>query len=387
MNAAGAGRFADNVVHFCRVLRAAGLPVGPGRTLDAARAVACAGLRRRDDVYWALHASLVSRRDEQPVFDRAFHAFWNLPDPEIDALAPAARPLARAAPGARRVDEAMRASSARDDTPPESETVFDAALTASAREVLRKRDFERMSRAEFALARAAARALARRVAPVPTRRFRADPRGARIDPRRTLRAALRGGGASIPLARRRRAVRPPPLVLLCDISGSMGRYSRILLHFAHALGAERERVHAFVFGTRLTNATRHLRRRDPDAALDAVVEAVEDWSGGTRIGAALDSFNRDWARRVLGQGALVLLVSDGLDRGPGADLGAAARRLRRSCRRLVWLNPLLRYEAFEPKAAGVRALLPHVDSHRPVHDLDSLEALAAALGGARGALL
>ena len=382
-------RFADNLMRFCRVLRAAGLPVGPGRTLDAARAAAHVGVRRRDDFYWALHATLVGRRESEAVFDEAFHAFWTMPDlPEALDMAAAAPESAapRPAPAARRVGEALRAPG-RDDPPAEREIVFDSALTASAREVLRKRDFERMSAAEFALAREAAGALARRIAPLPTRRFRPDRRGESIDPRRTLRAQLRSGGALAPPARRRRARRPPPLVLLCDISGSMGRYSRVLLHFAHALAGRRERVHAFVFGTRLTAVTRHLRHRDPDAALDAVVEAVDDWSGGTRIGAALESFNRRWSRRVLGQGAVALLVTDGLDRDAGAGLAAAADRLRRSCRRLIWLNPLLRYEAFEPRAAGVRVLLPRVDSHLPTHDLDSVAALAEALGGARGGLL
>ena len=385
-----AGRLADNILHFCRLLRAAGLPVGPGRALDAARAAALAGVRRRDDLYWTLHASLVARRDCKPVFDRAFDAFWGLPE-SADAQDATAAPLTadrveRAAAGQRRVDEAMRLRGPEE--PPENRLVADATATASAREALRKRDFEPMRAAEFAEAQEAARALARRIAPMSTRRFRVDRRGARLDPRATMRASARRGGTPVPPLRRRCRVAAPPLVLLCDISGSMGRYSRVLLHFAHALAAgDGARVHAFVFGTRLTDITRRLRGRDPDAALDAVVGAVDDWSGGTRIGAALETFNRCWSRRVLGRGARVLLVSDGLDREAGAGLAAAADRLRRSCRRLVWLNPLLRYEAFEPKAAGVRALLPRVDLHLPAHDLHSLDALARSLGDRRGALL
>ncbi len=382
-------RLAANIAHFCRVLRAAGLPVGPGSTLNTVQAVACAGIRRRDDFYWTLHANLVSRRDQKPVFDQAFHAFWNMPDllerldgatiPALDAVEQAA------APGARRVDEAMR-TAATDTETPGGEPVLDAALTASPREVLQKRDFERMSSAEFALAKQAVKQVARRIAPVPTRRWRVGHAGGRVDPRRTLRTALRHGGALIPLARRRRILQPPPLVVLCDISGSMGRYSRIFLHFVHALTRDRGRVQTFVFGTRLTNITRHLRQRDVDEALDSVVAAVDDWSGGTRIGAALDAFNCLWSRRVLGQGALVLLISDGLDRGGGAGLAAATDRLHRSCRKLIWLNPLLRYAGFEPKAGGVRAILPHVDLHCPVHNLSSLSALASALGDARGSL-
>ncbi len=169
------------------------------------------------------------------------------------------------------------------------------------------------------------------------------------------------------------------MVVLCDISGSMGRYSRMLLHFMHALENARERVHAFVFGTRLTNITRQLRHKDVDVALDAVVAAVEDWSGGTRIGACVHDFNVAWSRRVLAQGAVVLLISDGLDRAGGEGLGHEMERLHKSSRRLIWLNPLLRYDGFEPKALGVRAMLPHVDEFRPVHNLESLAVLAEAL--------
>ena len=215
---------------------------------------------------------------------------------------------------------------------------------------------------------------------VATRRYRASNRGHRIDLRRSLRAGLRAGGDTIPLLRRRRAVKPPPLVILCDISGSMGRYSRMLLHFMHALTSDRDRVHSFVFGTRLTNITRHLRHRDVDISLDAVIDEVEDWSGGTRIGACLHTFNKQWSRRVLGQGAIVILISDGLDRLGGEGLDGETERLHKSCRRLIWLNPLLRYDGFEAKAAGVRAMLPHVDDFRPVHNLASLAELAQALG-------
>ena len=387
MPAEPAARLADNVLRFCRALRAAGLPIGPGRGLDAARAAARVGVRRRDDFYWTLHASLVGRAEESPMFDLAFRAFWSppgAPDPPEGAAPAADGAPSDPEPGARRIAEALRLSAGE---APTDGAIRDAASSASPRETLRKRDFDRMSAAEFALAQAAARALARRLAPLPTRRLRTDPRGARVDPRGALRAAARTG-APLPLPRRRRRRAPPPLVLLCDISGSMGRYSRVLLHFAHALARDDGvRVRAFVFGTRLTDVSRHLRGRDPDAALDAVATAVDDWSGGTRIGAALAAFNRGRPRGAAGRGAVVLLVTDGLDREAADGIAVEADRLRRSCRRLVWLNPLLRYAGFEPRAAGVRALLPHVDSHRPVHDLDSLAALADALAGERGALL
>lgn len=194
-----------------------------------------------------------------------------------------------------------------------------------------------------------------------------------------MRASLKSGGATIPLRFKSRASRPPPLVILCDISGSMAQYSRMLLHFIHALTNDRDRVHTFVFGTRLTNITRFMRYRDVDAALEAVGERVEDWSGGTRIGATIREFNKFWSRRVLGQGAIVLLISDGLDRSAGEGLGAEMERLHKSCRQLIWLNPLLRFEGFEPRSKGVKAILPHVDQFRSVHNLNSLRDLADAL--------
>jgi uncharacterized protein with von Willebrand factor type A (vWA) domain len=378
------GHFADNVMRFCRTLRAAGLPIGPGQVIDALRAVGCAGTARRDDFYWSLHAVLVNRRNQHVVFDQAFHAFWRSPD-LLTRLAGMVMPDVRQVedkqpPVSRRVAEAMAGGrDAREDSS-EPDITFDAALTASGREVLQKLDFEQMSAAEIAAAKQAIRRMGLAVKRVATRRYRASNRGLRIDLRRSLRAGLRAGGDTIPLLRRRRAVKPPPLVILCDISGSMGRYSRMLLHFMHALTSDRDRVHSFVFGTRLTNITRHLRHRDVDISLDAVIDEVEDWSGGTRIGACLHTFNKHWSRRVLGQGAIVILISDGLDRLGGEGLDGETERLHKSCRRLIWLNPLLRYDGFEAKAAGVRAMLPHVDDFRPVHNLASLAELAQALG-------
>jgi uncharacterized protein with von Willebrand factor type A (vWA) domain len=215
---------------------------------------------------------------------------------------------------------------------------------------------------------------------VPTRRHRPDPRGTRLDVRRTLQATLRAGGDWIPLRHRGPTERPPPLVALCDVSGSMERYSRMVLHFLHALGRGRPNVSSFVFGTHLTNVTRWLRERDVDEALAAVGREVTDWSGGTRIGECLRAFNKVWSRRVLAPGAIVLLITDGLERGDAAELARETERLHKSCGRLVWLNPLLRYDAFEPRAVGVRAILAHVDDFRAVHHLASLEDLARSLG-------
>ena len=379
------GRLAANLMHFARTLRAAGLPVGTGAILDALRAVEAVGLSRRDDFYWTLHAVFVRRADQRPLFDEAFHVFWRNPrllERVMSLLLPTVQtpPRGDARSLSRRLSEALFAGAQREARIREEEEVeLDATLTWSDREILRERDFEQMSAAELAQAKAAIAKLRFAVPPAPTRRYRPHSRGSLIDMRTTLRRSLRRGAGEVLLVRRRKLRRPAPIVVLCDISGSMSRYSRVLLHFAHALARDRTRVHSFVFGTRLTNVTRQLRDRDVDAAIERAGEAVTDWSGGTRIGQCLDRFNRDWSRRVCGQGAVVLFISDGLDRDAGEGLGPQIERLRKSCRRLIWLNPLLRYEGFEPKAAGIRALLPHVDEFRPVHNLESLQDLAAAL--------
>ena len=375
-----------NILNFARTLRAAGLAIGPGQVIEAVRAVEVAGIGRRDDFYWALAAVFVHARDQRPLFDQAFHLFWR--DPELmrrmlAAILPTTPGSRDAAPAPlRRVREAFAALTpeAERRAGEDDRIETDATLTYSPDERLAEKDFEEMTAAEVAEAKAAIARLALTLAAWPTRRFRTDPRGRRIDMRASLRAASRTGTGVIPLRTRRRRLRPPPLVVLCDISGSMSRYSRMLLHFTHALGSARERVYSFVFGTRLSNVTRLMRGREVDAALARVGAAVEDWDGGTRIGLALRSFNRDWSRRVLGQGALVLLISDGLDRDAGEGLAREVARLQRSCRRLIWLNPLLRYSGFAPRSHGIRAILPHVDEFRPVHNLVSLAELAEALG-------
>jgi len=380
------GRLVENIMYFGRVLRAAGLPVGPGTVLQAIRAVEAVGLGNRTDFYWALHAVFVNRRDQREIFDQAFHVFWRNPRllermmgmvlPELESE------LAEQTPEAisPRLAEAM-ASRKQDaaGAPAEQEIELDAAMTWSKEEVLREKDFDMMTIEELEAARAAIRRMRFSIMEAPTRRYRRDPRGARVDMRASLRAALRSGGDIIPLRYRKRRRRRPPLVILCDISGSMERYSRMLLHLLHAITNDRDRVFTFLFGTRLTNVTRHLKYRDVDVALARVADEVEDWSGGTRIGHCFRDFNRRWGRRVLGQGAVVLLISDGLDRDAGAGLEAEIDRLHRSCRRLIWLNPLLRYRGFEPKPLGIRAILPHVDEFRPVHNLESLMQLAEIL--------
>ena len=384
------GRLLDNIMHFARTLRAAGLPVGPGKVLTAVRAVQAVGLRRRDDFYWALHAVFVNRRDQQELFDQAFHVFWRNPK-ILEKMMGLMLPEVRLAGGddaerqeiSRRLAEVMRASQAGQPEPErtlgEDEIETDAAMTFSSREILQDMDFEQMTAEEIARAKAAIAAMRLPIVEVPTRRFRPAPAGRRADLRATMRAALRSGSDVIPLRWKTPRRRHPPLTVICDISGSMSRYSRMLLHFMHAITNDRDRVHTFVFGTRLTNITRYLRQKDVDVALDKVSDAVVDWAGGTRIGACLHDFNVQWSRRVLGQGAVVLFISDGLDRDNAEGLGAEIERLHKSCRWLIWLNPLLRYEGYEPKSLGARALAPHVDDFRSVHNLESLSELTAVL--------
>ena len=380
------GAFAGNLVRFTQVLRTAGIPIGTDKVLDAVRVLPIAGLERRGDCHATLSALFLTRREQQAVFDEAFARFWAPPEfveRELALRLPkVAGPLSQPPVNPGRVREALlplAAHLSRQDAMPDTVEI-DATLTFSASERLQSLDFERMTSAEWEEAR---RTIARLRLPLPRtrlRRYRATDRGPAIDLTRTLRRMARDGGDLTRLARRARVERAPPLVVLCDISGSMHRYTRMFLHFVHALARDHTRVHAFLFGTRLTNVTRALRDRDVDQALGRMALLVPDWAGGTRIGACLREFNFRWSRRLLAQNACVLLVSDGLDRGEGDSLGDEMARLHRSCRRLIWLNPLLRYEGFEPRATGIASMRPHVDDFLPVHNLASLAQLAAVLG-------
>ena len=393
------GKLGHNITHFARALRKAGLPIGPGRVLDAIRAVEAAGFSERVDFYWTLHACFVSRPEHRPVFAQVFRLFWRDPrylEQMMSLMLPAVRGVQddrKAAAGEKRAAEALLDGALRDlpevgdqDLPPE-EIEIDARYTLSPQERLRTLDFEQMSMAEMAEARRMLARLTLPVRPLPSRRTVADALGARPDWRGTLRASLRQGGEIAQILRKSPSQRWPNLIVICDISGSMAQYSRMVLHFVHAVANRKgqgwAQVHAFTFGTRLTNVTRHLRQRDVDAALAAAGAEAQDWSGGTRIAACLHAFNRDWARRVLGQGAVVLLITDGLDRDEGGDLSREMERLHLSARRLIWINPLLRWDGFAPKAGGIRAMLPHVDSFRAGHSIASLEALAEAVSAAR----
>ena len=389
-------KLVQNITHFARALRKAGLPIGPGRVIDAIRAVEAAGFSEKQDFYWTLHACFVNRPEHRAVFSQIFRLYWRDPrylEHMMSMMIPAVRGVQedRVAQAAeKRAAEALLDGVARDEPPAhehasedESEIEIDASMTMSGEERLRSLDFEQMSTEEMAAAKRMIARLSLPVKPIASRRSEAALYGARIDWRRTLRSSMRRGGEVYDLALKRAKPRWPNLVVLCDISGSMSQYSRVVLHFLHAVsnakGAGWAKVHAFTFGTRLTNITRHMGQRDVDAALKAAGAEAQDWEGGTRIGACLHEFNRDWSRRVLGQGAVVLLITDGLDRDDPEALSREMERLHLSSRRLIWLNPLLRWEGFAPKARGIAAMLPHVDSFRAGHSIASLEELALVI--------
>jgi len=384
--AAPRGFLAENVLHFVRLLRAAGLPVGPAKVIDALAAVEAVGVRNRTDFREALCAVLVSRREHLELFEQAFDLFWKNPK-LLEKMIAALLPRVHGRTGEQdqapdvlaRLAEAMVKPRPPADDRESEEIEVDATASFSPREVLQKKDFATMTIAEL---REVKTMLARLKLPLPEkpqRRTRAARQGHRIDLRATLRGMTGAARDVAPLAYRARIRRPPPLVVLCDISGSMDRYARMLLHFLHAITNDRHRVSTLVFGTRLTNITRHLRHKDVDVALARVAASVDDWAGGTRIGACMRDFNHRWSRRLLGQNAVVLLISDGLDADGGEGLAFEIERIAKSAARVIWLNPLLRYAGFEARPAGVRAILPHVDDFLPVHNVASLRDLSAAL--------
>ncbi|WP_299200450.1 VWA domain-containing protein [uncultured Tateyamaria sp.] len=386
-------KLAGNITHFARALRRAGLSIGTGRVMDAITAVTKAGFTEKRDFYWTLHACFVSKPEHRAVFAQIFRLYWRDPrylEHMMAAMLPAVRGVQedRGAQAAeKRAAEALLDGAGDDIDLPEmeeggTEIEIDASLTMSNEEQLKTLDFEQMSAQEMAQAKAMLARMALPVDPMPTRRTRVAGLG-RIDPARTLRAAMRQGGEMRDLKWKTPRVRYPNLVALCDISGSMSQYSRVVLHFLHAVanakGAGWAKVHAFTFGTRLTNITRHLAQRDVDVALQAAGAEAQDWEGGTRIGSCLETFNRDWSRRVLGQGAVVLLITDGLDRDDPDALAKQMERLHLSAQRLIWINPLLRWEDFAPRARGIAAMLPHVDSFRAGHSIASIEELAQVI--------
>jgi len=380
------GKLDQNIAHFVRVMRRAGLRAGPAATLDCVEACRAIDIGNRVEFYHALASCLVRNPEDRLIFDQAFHIFWRNPrlmEKMRDLLLPSLTRDSGAdedePPTSRRLDEALGAGRQPEPETAEDEAIeIDMSMTSSATELLQTTDFQMMSVEEIAEAERAIDAMLLGFPRRPSRRFSSASSPGRLSFRRTLRRMARQAGMPLP-AYEQRQQRPRPVVVICDISGSMERYSRMLLRFAHALTQRRGTVHSFLFGTRLTNVTRQMKDRDPDAALRAISGYVRDWSGGTRISSALHSFNRDWSRRVLGQGAVVLLITDGLDRDEDGDLGFEIDRLHRSCARLVWLNPLLRFDGFEPRSGGVQTMLPHVDAFLPVHSLESIRTLSGLL--------
>jgi uncharacterized protein len=374
--------FARNVVHFVRLLRGAGLGMSPAHAVDALDALRHIELDRRDDVRATLACLLVHANDERDIFDAAFDLFWRDPDWEGKLRALLLPKVTNGMPPPRRNNRLADALAARASSPSPAqcrEEHTHARMSFSAQERLSQRDFDTLSADEWRTLRHQIRAHRLPLATEPTRRLKAASRGTHADLKASARHAVRSGGDWTVWKYRAVAERRPPLVLLLDISGSMSAYSRAVLYFCHALLQSRERLQVFLFGTRLTNATRTLRERDPDVAIAALGQNVADWSGGTRIGAALAEFNRRWARRVLAQRATVLFVTDGLDHEAIDVLDAEMRRLARFAHRLVWLNPLLRFADFTPRARGVRAILPHVDAMLAAHNLDCLSAIGREL--------
>jgi uncharacterized protein with von Willebrand factor type A (vWA) domain len=377
------GLIADNVVGFARALRAAGIPVGPGAVIDAFEALRVIDIGHRGEVYATLEAVFVKRHEHSLIFAQAFDLFFRAEQEWMHLLDSVPLPdqaKPKPAPASRRVQEAMSQTKKVEQVP--SEEAQELRLSPSDQEILQKKDFAQMSAAEIAEVTRAIAKMRLPQAELRTRRFAPDARGLKLDLRRTIRTSLRTGGDIVDLRHLGRIDKPAPIVALLDISGSMSEYTRLFLHFLHAITDARKRVSVFLFGTRLSNVTRALRARDPDEALASCSSTVEDWAGGTRIGTSLQTFNKLWGRRVLGQGAIVLLISDGLEREADDRLAFEMDRLHRSCRRLIWLNPLLRFSGFEAKAQGIKMMLPYVDEFRPVHNLSSIEDLIAALSAA-----
>ena len=373
------GLIADNVVGFARALRAAGIPLGPGAVIDAMNALQLIDIGNRADVYATLQSMFVKRHEHALIFAQAFDLFFRASEEwkhMLDSVPLPDHARKRPRPASRRVQEALSQPSMREEPQVQEQ---DLRLSVSDKEVLQKKDFAQMTAAEIAEATRAIDRMRLPQAELKTRRYKPDARGLKLDMRRTLRGSLRTGGDIIDIRKLGRIEKPAPIVALLDISGSMSEYTRLFLHFLHAITDARKRVSVFLFGTRLTNVSRSLRERDPDEALASCSASVEDWAGGTRIATSLHTFNKLWARRVLSQGAIVLLISDGLEREADERLAFEMDRLHRSCRRLIWLNPLLRFSGFEAKAQGIKMMLPHVDEFRPVHNLSSIEALIKAL--------
>jgi uncharacterized protein with von Willebrand factor type A (vWA) domain len=389
--------FAQRALAFARLLRRAGVKTTTGQAMDFVRGIEHIDISRREEFREAARACLVTHKDDLPVFDRLFDLYWRAkpeytdgllqqPDPDdLIELAPEEGEEAEETEGSsiegargRRLDAIEAIEEAEEGEGSETESLADA-FSYSPAEILREKDFADFTEDELAQIRRFMQQLTWQIGRRRSRRKVASPKGRFIDPRRTMRRSLQSGGVPLTLARRQTKTKPRQLVVICDVSGSMDRYSRILLQFIYAVENGMAKVEAFVFGTRLTRVTRLLKHQDIDEAMRRVAREVQDWSGGTRIGQSLQSFNQEWARRVLRNGAVVLIISDGWDRGDPQLLAQEMARLQRSCYRLIWLNPLLGSPRYEPLTRGMQAALPYIDDFMPIHNFASLEALAKHL--------
>ena len=376
------GQFLYNLLLFGRVLRKLGLDINPGRMMDLVNALDHIEIGRKSDFYYSARALLVHDREDLPLFDQAFELFWRKPaeswNVEWQGLTQRrrrSRPIVTPPP----LDSAAPATNDSASASDQEMTVIEVTRTYSDRELLRQKNFAEMSAEEAEAVKRMMSHLLWNVNERRTRRKRPG-KGHVIDLRRTLRHSLRTEGEILRWSYREPKLKPRPLVIIADISGSMERYTRLLLHFIYGMkSALRQPVEAFVFSTRLTRITRPLQVRDLDLALKQVGLLVHDWAGGTRIGESLKTFNFDWGRRVLGRGAVVLIISDGWDRGDVELLKREMARLKRNCHRLIWLNPLLGAPDYEPLTRGIQAALPHIHDFLPVHNLASLEDLAIRL--------
>jgi uncharacterized protein with von Willebrand factor type A (vWA) domain len=389
--------FAQRTLAFARLLRRAGVKTTTGQAMDFVRAIEHIDISRREEFREAARACLVTHKDDLPVFDRLFDLYWRAkpeytdgllqqPDPDdLIELAPEEGEEAEETEGSsiegargRRLEAIEAIEEAEEGEGSETESLADA-FSYSPAEILREKDFADFTEDELAQIRRFMQQLTWQIGRRRSRRKVASPKGRFIDPRRTMRRSLQSGGVPLTLARRQTKTKPRQLVVICDVSGSMDRYSRILLQFIYAVENGMAKVEAFVFGTRLTRVTRLLKHQDIDEAMRRVAREVQDWSGGTRIGQSLQTFNQEWARRVLRNGAVVLIISDGWDRGDPQLLAQEMARLQRSCYRLIWLNPLLGSPRYEPLTRGMQAALPYIDDFMPIHNFASLEALAKHL--------
>lgn len=388
------GRLVDNIIYFCRALRRSGVPVAPSQIKDLIRAVEVVGFSHKTDFLETLRACLITKNEHMAVFEQVFNLFWR--DPEflnkmMQTLLPFAQNMDEKPPdpkpGANRAAEAMTENlpeNIEDSVTNQEELILDARFSFSHNERLASMDFEQMSIAEIKEAEQAIATLDFNLPNLLSRRYRQSPRGNRIDVRSTFRKARISGGEVLKLLPRRRIEKARNLIILIDISGSMSTYSRMMMHFANAIATSTQHkkraswasIHTFTFGTQLTNISYQITGKDPDFALKSVGKLVQDWDGGTKIGANLEEFNLRWSRRISSSDAVVLLMTDGLERGDTQTLESQIKRLKLSCGQLIWLNPLLRFDEFQPLANGIKAILPHVDKMVSCHKITSLAELS-----------